>query len=88
MHTRIQEKGAVSPQETEPDLPMRVQESPAEAWVDRACCGVRAEYTLQVQVLVKEVAVTAMAPAIVWPEAKQQGVNTPPHQWKVGLKIY
>ena len=32
--TRIQEKGAVTPQETEPDLPMSVQESLAEAWVD------------------------------------------------------
>ena len=72
---------------------MRVQECPAEAWVERACCGVRAEYTVQAQVLVKEVAVTAIAPAIVWPEAKQQGGNTAPHphppqQWKTGLKIY
>ena len=32
--TRIQEKGAVTPQETEPDLPVRVQESLAEAWSD------------------------------------------------------
>ena len=31
--TRTQEKGAVTPQETDPDLPMSVQESPAEAWV-------------------------------------------------------
>ena len=29
----IQEKGAVTPQETDPDLPLSVQESPAEAWV-------------------------------------------------------
>ena len=29
--TRTQEKGAVTPQETEPDLPVSVQESPAEA---------------------------------------------------------
>ena len=33
VHTRTQEKGAVSPQETDPDLPVSVQESPAEAWV-------------------------------------------------------
>ena len=32
--TRSQEKGAVTPQETEPDLPVSVQKSPAEAWVD------------------------------------------------------
>ena len=33
MCTRTQEKGAVTPQETDPDLPVSVQESPAEAWV-------------------------------------------------------
>ena len=33
MHTRTQEKGAVTPQETDPDLPVTVQESLAEAWV-------------------------------------------------------
>ena len=31
--TRTQEKGAGSPKETDPDLPMSVQESPEEAWV-------------------------------------------------------
>ena len=31
--TRTQEKGAVTPQETDPDLPRSVQESPAEVWV-------------------------------------------------------
>ena len=36
VHTRTQEKGAVTPQETEPDLPVSVQESLAEAWVS---CG-------------------------------------------------
>ena len=30
VHTRTQEKGAVTPQETDPDLPVSVQESPAE----------------------------------------------------------
>ena len=32
--TRTQDKGAVTPQETDPDLPVSVQESLAEAWVD------------------------------------------------------
>ena len=36
MCTRAQEKGAVTPQETEPDLPVSVQESLVEAWV---CSG-------------------------------------------------
>ena len=34
VHTRTQEKGAVTLQETDPDLPVGVQESLAEAWVD------------------------------------------------------
>ena len=32
--TRTQEKGAVTPQEVDPVLPMSFQESPAEAWDD------------------------------------------------------
>ena len=32
--TRTQKKGTVIPQETEPDLPLSVQESLVEAWVD------------------------------------------------------
>ena len=32
--TRTQDKGEVTPQETDPDLTMSVQESLAEAWVD------------------------------------------------------
>ena len=31
--TRTQEKGAMTPEETDPDLPVSVQESLAEAWV-------------------------------------------------------
>jgi len=34
VHTSIQEKGTVSPQETETDLPVSVQEFLAEAWVN------------------------------------------------------
>ena len=33
VHTWTQEKGAVTPQETDPVLPVSVQESPAEVWV-------------------------------------------------------
>ena len=33
VHTRTQEEGAVTPQETDPDLPVSVQESLAEARV-------------------------------------------------------
>ena len=33
VHTRTEEKEAVTPQETDPDLPGSVQECPAEVWV-------------------------------------------------------
>ena len=33
VHIRTQEKGAVTPQKTDPDLPVSVQESPVEAWI-------------------------------------------------------
>ena len=33
VRTKTQEEGAVTPQETDPDLPVSVQESLAEAWV-------------------------------------------------------
>ena len=36
MHTRTQEKGAVNPQETDPNLPVSFKESLAEAWVGGA----------------------------------------------------
>ena len=34
LQSRTQEKGAMTPQETDPGLPVSVQESPAETWVD------------------------------------------------------
>ena len=37
MHTMTQEKGAVTPQETDPYMSVSVQESLEEAWV----CGIR-----------------------------------------------
>ena len=33
VHTKAQEKGAVTSKEAEPDLPVSVQESAAEAWI-------------------------------------------------------
>ena len=32
VHTRTQENGTATPPETDPDLPVSVQESPVEAW--------------------------------------------------------
>ena len=39
--TRTQEKGAVTPQETDPDLPRSVQESPTECGLAVAWCNIR-----------------------------------------------
>ena len=39
--TRTQDKEAVSSQKTEPELPVSVQESPVEAWVDSGLPEVR-----------------------------------------------
>ena len=44
VHTRIQEKGAVTPQETDPDLPVSVQESLVEAWVGSGLLQGRGHY--------------------------------------------
>ena len=33
VHTKTQEKGAMTPHKTDPDLPMSAQESLAEAWI-------------------------------------------------------
>ena len=45
VHPRSQEKGAVSPQETDPDLPVSVQESWVEEWVNSGLlCSQGTEY--------------------------------------------
>ena len=73
----LQEKGAVTPQETDPDLPVSVQESPAEAWVGRRLLQGRDT----------ECSSTCTGPlkgspfitsTIVWSQVKQQGGNTAP----------
>ena len=79
MHTRTQEKGAVTPQETDPDLPVSVQESLAEVWVSSDLFRVGA---LSVAVcawdLLKEVTIIFITSTIVWPQVnKREG--TQPH---------
>ena len=69
VYIRTQEEGAVTQQETEPDLPVSVQESPVEAWVDSGLLQVQGywiqesgelpEFCLSWQdFLLKEVAIT------------------------------
>ena len=77
MCTRTQEKGAVIPQETDPDLPMKVKEFPAEEWVTVACCRVGAtECGSMCTDLLKEVTIIFITSIIVWSQGKQQGGNT------------
>ena len=68
----------MTPQETEPDLPVSVQESPAEAWVNSGLLRGQGHWIKKVQekVLLKEVAITTITPTIVRPQAKQQKGNT------------
>ena len=70
--TRTQEKGAVTSQETDPDLPVSVQESLAEAWVDSGLLQSRglSAGTGPAWDLLKEVAITLMTSTIVWPQVR------------------
>ena len=43
MCIRAQEKAAVTPQETELDLPVTVKESPVEAWINSLASGQQQE---------------------------------------------
>ena len=77
-HTRIQEKGAVTPQETDPFLPVNVQESLArgigQQWPAPGS-GVL-NITVCAQDHLKEVTIIFITPTITWSQVKQQGVNT------------
>ena len=74
----------MTPPETEPDLPVRVQESPAKAWVSRS-----APATGHAQDILKEVTIIFITSTMVWSQVKQQGGNTAlPIKQIIGLKIY
>ena len=58
-----QEKGAATPQETDPDLPGSAQESPAEAWVAVAAAGSGAlSAAVPLWGLLKEAPVSSLSP--------------------------
>ena len=71
VHTRTQEKGAVTPQETDSDMPVSVQESGGGVgrWWPAAGLG-----ALNIAVctwdILKEVAITLIISTIVWPQVK------------------
>ena len=73
VHIRTQEKGAVTPQETELGLPMSVQESPVEAWVGSGLLQGRRHCVRQcVWNLLKEVAIIFITSTIGWPQVNNR----------------
>ena len=68
VHTRTQEKGAVTLQETDPELPVRVQESPQRPGSAVACFRYGAlSVTVPAWDLLKEVTIIFITSTIVWP---------------------
>ena len=80
VHTWTQEKGAVTPQETDPVLPVNAQESLArgmgQQWPAPGL-GVL-NITVCAQDLLKEVTIIFITSTTVGPQVKQQGGNTAP----------
>ena len=66
MCTRTQEKAAVTPQETDPDLPVSVQEAPVEAWVGGGLLqGGALSVAVPPRGLLKKVTITFISSTIV-----------------------
>ena len=71
--TRTQEKGAMTPKKTDPDLPVSVQESSAEAWVSSGLLQVRGIQCISACMgLLKNVAIIFITWTIVWPQVKNR----------------
>ena len=71
VHTRTQKKGAVTPQETDPDLPVSVQESLVEVWVGSGLLlGSHTECRVCTWDLLKEVTIIFITSTTVWPQVK------------------
>ena len=90
VHTKIQEKRAVSTQETDPDLPVTVQETPAEAWVGVVCSRVRGTEC-------SSACMGHFEGGHYYPHYLHHSLasgqttgreHSPTHQQKIGLKIY
>ena len=65
----------MTPQETDPDLLVSVQESPAEVWVGG---GLRSlSVAVRAWDLLKEVTIIFITSTIVWSQVKQGGSTAP-----------
>ena len=58
----------MTPQETDPDLPGSVQESPAEAWVGGGLLQLPLSVAVHAWDLLKEVTIIFITSTIVWPQ--------------------
>ena len=77
VYTRTQEKGAVTPQETDPDVPVIVQESGGGVGLKLPAAGSGAlSVVVHAWDLLKQVAIIFIISIIVWSQIKQQGGNT------------
>ena len=79
MDTRTQEKEAVTPEETDSDLPGSVQESPVEAWVGWwPAAGFGAlSVAAQTWDLLKEVVIIFITSTIVLPQVNNREGTQP-----------
>ena len=77
MHQDPEERSSL-PHETDPDLPISVQESLAEIWVSGDLLQGRGALSEAVLAgdLLKEVTIIFITSPIVWPQVKQEGGNT------------
>ena len=73
--TRTQEKGAVTPEETDSDLPVSVQESLVVGQRWPAAGSGAPSVAVRAWDLLKEVAIIFITSTIVWSQVKQQGRN-------------
>ena len=77
------------PHETDPDLPVSVQECLPDAWVSSGQLqGWGQSVAWHAWDFLKEVAIFFINSTIVWPQVKQQREHGPTHQKKIALKIY
>ena len=86
--TRTQKKGAVTPLKTDPDLPIHVQKSQAEAWVGGGLLQGAVSVAVHAWHLLKGVIVIFIPSTIVWPTKIAGREHSSTHQQKIGLKIY
>ena len=88
--TRTQERGEVTPEEIDPDLPVSVQESLGKPWVGVSCCrvGGTACSTACMGTFERSHHYLHYLHHSLASGQKAERAHSPAHQWKIGLKIY